>query len=350
MLVEAVFRLVIMLHDSVRPLGDLATQVSAAWPVEAWSAVNVLVAVSGGADSVALLRALLDLKSSAGGGGRIIVAHFNHALRGAESDADQAWLQATCDQLAIPLITGRGDCGGSSEQAARQARYRFLEQAAGQCGARFVALGHTADDQAETVLFRLLRGSGLAGLAGIPFSRPLCEAVTIVRPLLRTTRSQVEQFLAESSQEYRHDGTNDNLEYRRNWIRHELLPLACQHMGTQVPAVLAGLATQAEEAQLVVSELARAVLAKAFATSGPSQLVTVDVDQLAGEPPLIVREAFRLAWRSNGWGEQALGRADWEQLATLATSGASSQTVMLPHGIRAQRRGSVLTLKSTSLP
>ena len=127
---------------------------------------------------------------------RIVAAHFNHRLRGAAADADQQFVQQTCQSLNVHCLLGDADpvaypqarAGTGLESAARQLRYRFLIETAEQSGARYVATGHTADDQAETVLHHVLRGTGLAGLAGIPAIRRASEAVTLVRPLLSFSR------------------------------------------------------------------------------------------------------------------------------------------------------------------
>src|SRR5690242_11119578 len=141
------------------PLSEsaLLKKLAAAWPLVCWQDVTVLVAVSGGADSVALARGL---QSLAGAEGRLILAHFNHRLRGAESDADEDFVRELATQLELRIVVGgaatdlKAAGGGAGiEGAARQARYDFLATAAAQCGARYLATAHTADDQAETVLF-----------------------------------------------------------------------------------------------------------------------------------------------------------------------------------------------------
>ncbi|HEY3393570.1 MAG TPA: tRNA lysidine(34) synthetase TilS, partial [Lacipirellulaceae bacterium] len=151
----------------------LEQHIAAAWPVAAWRDSHVVLGVSSGPDSVAMLRAMMSIKAQGGGRGRLFVAHFNHAARGADADADQAWLDALCRRLDVPLETARADTsiasltGDGWEASARAARYKFLTHTAEKFGARFVAVAHTANDQVETVLHRILRGTGLAGLAGM---------------------------------------------------------------------------------------------------------------------------------------------------------------------------------------
>ncbi|HEX5104177.1 MAG TPA: tRNA lysidine(34) synthetase TilS, partial [Pirellulaceae bacterium] len=202
--------------------GVLISKLATDWPPDEWRDVTVLVAVSGGADSVALLRGLHQLKAA--GEGRLVLAHFNHRLRGAESDADQALVEELARRLGLEAVVGaRGREGegerGRSEESLRELRYEFLAAAADKVGARFVATAHTADDQVETVLMNVLRGTGLAGLAGIPRVRRLTDAATLIRPLLNVTRAEVLEYLHSLGQSYRDDATNQSADYTRNRVR-----------------------------------------------------------------------------------------------------------------------------------
>ncbi len=192
----------------------------------------VIVACSGGADSLALLLALDALCGQAGRAYPAVslhVAHLDHGLRGAESAADAAFVAAEAARLGLDatIVTltkaDRADWRGSLEAAARGARYAFLRQVARQRGAAAIATGHTADDQAETVLLHLLRGSGLDGLAGM---RPSNGA--IIRPLLDCWRSATEEFCRDMGRTPRDDSSNRDPRYLRNRVRHELIPLAEQ--------------------------------------------------------------------------------------------------------------------------
>jgi tRNA(Ile)-lysidine synthase len=163
-----------------------------AWPPDCWCDVTTLVAVSGGPDSVALLRAMVAVRRP--GAGRLIVAHFNHGLRGQQSDDEEHFVRELSARLGLACDVGRAapaaDSGGwTSEESARRTRYAFLRDVAAQRGARYVATGHTADDQAETVLHRILRGTGIGGLSGIRRHRQLLHGVSLVRPLLAVRRS-----------------------------------------------------------------------------------------------------------------------------------------------------------------
>jgi tRNA(Ile)-lysidine synthase len=177
----------------------------------------ITVALSGGLDSVTLLDLLLALRDR--WGWHVSAAHFDHRMREA-SGSEAAWVQDLCDRLAVSYWLGRADAIPRNEAEARELRYAFLDKARAALGARCLATAHQADDQAETVLFRMLRGSGLAGLAGIPARR----APGIVRPLLPFWRSEVQAYAGARGLTHLEDPSNLDLGIRRNRIRHRLIP------------------------------------------------------------------------------------------------------------------------------
>ena len=186
----------------------------------------VLVALSGGADSTALLLSLQTLQQEGKVGG-LFAAHLNHGIRGTYAERDMAFCETLCRELGIPLQTETCDApayakqtGKTLEEAARELRYSFLERARIACGASVIATAHHADDQAETVLLHLLRGSGTGGLGGM---KP--RNGRIVRPLLQTTRAEILVYLAEQRAAYCEDETNAENTAARNRIRNELLPI-----------------------------------------------------------------------------------------------------------------------------
>lgn len=335
-----------------------------AWPVDRWRDLHVLVAVSGGADSVALLCALAALKQQAGGKGRLFVAHFNHQLRGAQSDADAEWVAQLTKELGIEATIGcpAGDLASdlNSEQRARDARYAFLVETAEQLGARFVATGHTAGDQTETILHRIFRGASIQGLAGIPFTRPLCRAVDVVRPLLQVTREQIIESLTQLGQDYRTDATNAQSQFTRNRLRLSVLPALREEFGPNVDRSLRRLGSQAAEAYEVIESLALALLQQAIQPEGPSAGpfdgafaetaggLRIDCKQLTGHPPLIVREACKLAWRSAGWPEQSMGSAEWGKLYAFLLSTSPETVITLPGGVEVRRKEGVALLRRLS--
>ncbi len=327
----------------------------AAWPAEHWRDLNVLLAVSAGADSVALLRAAMATKSKAGGRGRVFVAHLNHALRGAEADADEAWLKALCERLNLPLEVGLSDVaklaaeqGDGLEASARTARYDFLRNTAERLGARLVATAHTRDDQVETILHRIVRGTGLAGLAGISSTRPLSPSVTLVRPLLDATRQDVLDYLAALGQDYRSDSSNDDLRFTRNRLRLELLPLLREQYNAEADAALLRLAAQARDAQQLVAELAGGPARKCVSPS-EGNAVRIDCRPLCGQPPLVIREVCKIAWTDAGLPLQAMGFEQWQQLADLVRGDGGLAAVNLPGNVRARRDGYYLLLERLGL-
>ena len=201
---------------------------------------RVLVALSGGADSVALLLILRELERA----GAVVVAgaaHLNHLLRGADADADEAFCAALAARLGVPFLAGRVDVAAlaraakrSLEDAARTARYAFLERAADTLDADAIAVAHTKDDQAETFLLRLLRGAGARGLAAI---HP--RAGRVIRPLIDLERAALREYLAAGGQAFREDATNADVSIPRNRVRHELIPLLESRFSPAVVDVLA---------------------------------------------------------------------------------------------------------------
>jgi tRNA(Ile)-lysidine synthase len=312
---------------------------AAVWPPQRWRSVGVVVAVSGGADSVALSRALAGLTERTVGAGELHLAHFNHGLRGGESDADAAWVAKLATQLRLPLHTAAAKQARSelSEADARSERYAFLAKAAERIGARYVAVAHTADDQIETALFRMLRGTGLAGLAGMPMARALSPSVTLLRPLLTTSRAEVVGYLTAVGQSYRTDSTNVARHYRRNWLRHELLPQLRAEFGPQVDASIARLIDQTREAQELVADEASKLLSS---SNGECRLHR---DVLSNAPAIVAREAIKLAWREQDWPEQDLTATLLAQVLQLAIDGGAP--VNLPHGVRVSLQGEWLLME-----
>ena len=221
------------------------------FPPKRWEGMTILAACSGGADSVALVRGLVELRSRTT---TIVVGHFNHRLRGSESDQDQAFVENLAAQYGLPFDTNTLVDGSNQpesvegptkperdESSLRKSRYDFLHNACHRHGARYLLTAHTSNDQAETVLFRLFRGSGLTGLAGITPFRELYlgSDLVLARPMLGVSRAQVLEFLAERQQDYRQDSSNESLQYTRNWIRHQLVPVIQSRMGEDaIPAVI----------------------------------------------------------------------------------------------------------------
>lgn len=201
---------------------------------------HVVVGVSGGVDSMVLLEVLRRL------GYRPLVAHLNYRLRGADSEADEALVRQFCHQYRLPLRVARIDLkartgGRALQAAARRVRYAFFRQLAQKEGIDVVAVAHHRDDQAETLLLHLMRGSGLEGLLGMRPKRQLGQngMVWLVRPLLPMSRAEIEAWARAEKIPWREDVSNARLQYRRAWIRHEVLPLLARHSSPSVAERLA---------------------------------------------------------------------------------------------------------------
>lgn len=186
---------------------------------------HVLMAVSGGADSMALLGCFRRIAPRFNL--TLTAAHLNHGIRGAEGDADERFIQDYCSQLGIPYIAEAADikCEATTtkqnlEDLARRVRYDFLRRTAAKIGAAKIAVGHNLDDQAETLLLRIMRGSGIQGFAAI---YPIVDK-TVIRPLLECSRSEILAFLTKENISFREDSSNLDLRYRRNRVRKELVP------------------------------------------------------------------------------------------------------------------------------
>ncbi len=198
---------------------------------------RVGIAVSGGADSVVLLHILHRLSSTLGI--QVMVLHVNHQLRDTESDEDESFVRALAESLRLEAMVEKAPiAGGNLEQEARLQRRAFFRRAMQQHNLNCVALGHTRSDQAETVLFRLLRGSGLAGLAGM---RPVTPE-GLIRPLLHTSREEVRAWALAEGIEWREDSSNQDSRFARNRLRNEAIPLLREAFNPNLEAVLAGTA------------------------------------------------------------------------------------------------------------
>ncbi|MBV9670017.1 MAG: tRNA lysidine(34) synthetase TilS, partial [Acidobacteriales bacterium] len=195
------------------------------------------VAVSGGADSVALLHILHGLSSRFAI--HLTVLHVNHQLRGRESDGDEASVRALAASFGLDVVVSQAPIqGGNLEQEARRARLDFFRSCMATKNLQRVALGHTRSDQAETVLFHLLRGCGLAGLAGM---RPVTSD-GLIRPLLGVSRQEIREWARAEGIEWREDSSNADLRFARNRLRNESIPALTREFNTNLEGVLAGIA------------------------------------------------------------------------------------------------------------
>lgn len=318
-------------------------------PPDKWTQHTVLVGCSGGADSVAMLRLVQEI-SLEQGLGKVVVCHANHQMRGRESDDDEKFVGNLCDQLGIELVSARLPISLETttdgvEASLRALRYQLFRQAADQFAARYVLTAHTADDQTETLLFRLLRGTGISGLAGIPEQRPLCEGVTLVRPMLKIHRVEITNYLAAIEQEYRSDSSNSQMNYSRNKIRHQLIPFLQSDFECEIGQRLQPLSQQANEYTKLLDQLSQPCLDAAVVNFGTS--VSLNTKGLNDLPIPVLRHLLIRIWQQKQWPLQAMTFQKWQQLAEFAASSQEKgqpPKLTLPGNISASRDEDQITL------
>ena len=314
-----------------------------------------VVAVSGGPDSVGLLHAMIDVFRSQQSSAPLIVAHMNHGLRGLESDGDEEFVRTLFDHLArqpasprVQLACTRvnvSEHAGSPKQniesLARNLRYAWLADQARAHAVSHVLTAHTLNDQAETTLFHILRGTGIQGLRGMRSVRRLQPGIFLVRPWLALEKSVVLAYLKDQGLEFRIDSSNLDRRLSRNRIRHDLLPkLQAEYNGRIIDA-LAGLGRHAAHASRLLDLQAKRTLKRVEKPRVDSLLIfdRHDLQQL----PLEALQAFYVhVWRREDWPRGHMGSRTWERLARW-THGARS-ALDLPDGIRAVKRRGVVQL------
>ncbi|MEI7436590.1 MAG: tRNA lysidine(34) synthetase TilS [bacterium] len=298
---------------------------------------HLLVAVSGGADSTAMLLALHALAVSRRL--RLTVAHLNHGLRGAAANADAGFVHALAQRLALPLISGRVRVAErarrrnlSLEMAAREARYDFLARTARRVGAEAIVTAHTLDDQAETVLLRLLRGAGATGLGGIAPDVNL-HGVRVIRPLLGVPRAAIERFLRARGQVWCEDASNNDTAMRRNRVRHELLPLLAKRFNSRIRETLARSSAIARDED--------AWLDAAAAVDDPC-----DVAALAGLPVALRRRVLRRWLIESGAPPDAVAFESLAGIERLVSTSRGTRRLTLGEGWVVERRYDRLELQA----
>lgn len=315
---------------------------------------SVIVAVSGGPDSSALLFALNGLKEDYIL--KLYIAHFDHMFRGAEeAKKDHEYVSALSRKFKLPLISGRSnvpkyakETGLSPEEAAREKRYEFLLGAAKEKYAKKIALGHTLDDQAETVLMRLIRGSGSGGLRGIPPMRPV-DGAFIVRPLIEVWRKEIEGYLKGMKIRPRQDATNLMRKFLRNRVRHELMPLLKKY-NPNIKEALARSAQNFSYDYEVLSDVIDKACGRCAKIKGDS--VTVNLRQLKGARAGIRRGVLRRAIEISKGSLRGIDYSHIEEIEDLIK--AEKGAIDLPGKTRVVRRKDALvfgrTKAETALP
>jgi len=304
---------------------------------------RVLVALSGGADSVALLLILKELEAD----GLLVVAgaaHLNHQLRGGDADQDEAFCAAFTRQLGVPFVSERADVAGlaraqkrSIEDTARSVRYAFLERAATSLHADAIAVAHTKQDQAETFLLRLVRGAGTRGLAAI---HP--RAGRVIRPLLDLDRAALRDYLAARDEAFREDSTNADVAIPRNRVRHELIPYLRSHFSPGVTDVLARAAELARQDEDFLHDQAIKLAARVVLSD---VAVRLDVPGLVGAPRALSSRVVHAALQRLA-GPKSIHFDHVDRLLALAADPASGEghALSLP-GQTAVRVGDSIVLR-----
>ncbi len=288
---------------------------------------RVVCALSGGGDSVALLHCLLSVRQELGI--TVAAAHFNHCLRGAESDGDEAFVRQLCAGWGVELAVGRGDphclTGESPEEAARHLRYEFLMAQPG-----WIATAHHGDDQIETVLLNLIRGTGLKGLCGMPPKNG-----RLVRPMLEVSGEEVEKYLAKNGLKWRFDSSNAADDALRNRLRHHILPLLRQE-NPNLTAVFSRMTALLQQDEAYLEAKTAEILQKSAVKNG------FDCAYLTNSPAVLRRRAIRQLLEI-----PKPAAVHVEQVERLLTDCSGSASVDLPGGLTAIREYGVLRFERT---
>ncbi|MGE5176930.1 MAG: tRNA lysidine(34) synthetase TilS [Hyphomicrobiales bacterium] len=313
----------------------------------------LVVGVSGGADSMALLHFLRGELAAAGHPADALLAcHVHHGIRGEEADGDAAFVAETCAARGIPFALERVDAPGrararheSLEAAARALRYESFRAVVARSGADRVAVAHTRDDQAETILFRFARGSGLRGLSGMaPVAR--VHRLTVVRPFLDVSREQVLAYVARHRVVYREDASNASTAASRNAIRHEILPRLRERLNPSIRETLLREAALFRE----VNEFLEAEGRRAFEIcreEAPEGKIVLDRGRLLTYPKLLRSYVFRFAVQELNGALRDFSSTHVAALHSLVTQ-KSGRSIHLPLGLSARRERTRIVLAAGS--
>jgi len=302
---------------------------------------KTLLAVSGGPDSMALVHILRALQAQGHLRTELACAHINHQLRGAESDADERFVVEEATRLGLPVIVRSVEVHTfarthrlSIETAARQLRLTNLGEIARDQRCVWIATGHQKNDNAETILHRLHRGTGVRGLTGIRPIRRLDDNLRLARPLLCVTRDEITRYLGEHHLRWREDHTNIDTAYTRNFIRHRLLPLLQQESQTSLVEGLSELAISAGRLYDRIQREAERAQVSMLQISNDE--VCIDASGLALSPELVAIELIRRALVNLGCGERDLTEHHYRRILELARRRTAARAVSLPGGFIAR--------------
>ncbi len=316
------------------------------------SAERVLLAISGGADSTALLYTMQVLKAGGFVGAELICAHINHGLRGAAADEDEGFVVEQARELGLEVRTRRLDVRGfarsekvSLETSARQLRIESLLEIARDCGCDLIATAHQKDDNTETVVQRMLRGTGIRGLGGIWPVRVFAEKYKFVRPMLCVRRSEIVEYLRGRNLKWREDDTNADCTYTRNYIRHRLLPVLQEGCSGSLVEQLSDLSQSARRYYSLVCSRADEVWPGSADSEG--RRIVLDCKRLSAEPAPVKVELIRRGLTGLGSGERDLAQVHYERILGLVEEGAGGKRVELPGGFVVRREYGRLIFERT---
>lgn len=307
---------------------------------------NVLVAVSGGADSVALLLCLHTLAPELGLS--LAIAHLNHRIRGEEGDADEDFVRRLSAGLRIPYYSEAIEVKQQAaegkhnlEELARETRYEFLRRTARRIGARKIAVGHNLNDQAETVLFRFIRGSGLEGLSAI---HPVVDGI-VIRPLIECSREFIVRYLEQKGADYRNDSTNRSLQYTRNRIRMELVPYLEKALNPRVTETLAREAALSRETWSFVEAQAKEALDKLCRSEDGG--LSLDLRSFESLHPALQKQVVRQALKRCLGTLRGITSRHVDGILSLCGSGHSGNQIRISRKIVVVRQFDTLLLTQT---
>jgi len=338
-----------------RILKSITAACEAVVPALLWRQHRCLVAVSGGADSVTLFRVLVHIASENPefDVSKIIVGHVDHAVRGADSQADRMFVQRLAGEFGAGFVATRldletllGQRETVSEDLLREARYKSLKKMAQDNDARYLFTGHHLNDQAETILFRIFRGTGLAGLKGIPAIRR-DGWLTIVRPLLKVPKSVILEALDSLQQPFCTDATNTSSDFGRNFLRNEILKSAHDYFGLPVEEAIARLADHAGDAIALEAHLVKEYFTR-FPLQADPDGVVLPTGSLASEPKSLVRAILIHTWQQRDWPVSQMTFDRWQGLAERVSTASSTLYVdNLPGNLRFEADQDTIKISSS---
>lgn len=309
---------------------------------------RILVGLSGGPDSVVLLHALISLTQDYRL--KLYIAHMDHMFRGDESRKDREFCEGLAASLSLPVFCEERDIpkiarekGMSPEEAARFERYDFFFRLARKNSINKIAVGHTKDDQAETILMRLMRGSGISGLSGI---RPVKEmgGTTVIRPLIDIRRKEIEDFIKERGLECRHDSSNDEIIFTRNRVRHELIPYLEDKFNPNIKEVLVNMAENLRAENEFLEKFSNRKF-KIMSRKNGSGAVLIDSGKFKKQPGAIKKRILRKALKELKGDLRRFTYQHWKEMEELIASRPVNSVVDLPGGIDVRKDKAAIVLK-----